>query len=227
VIFANGQLPDDSAALSLIHPNDLLIAADGGARHMSRLGLVPHLLIGDLDSLGAREVKRLERAGVELRRYPREKDETDLELALREAHSLGCREIVVMGGLGGRMDQTLGNLYLLLQPALVTADARLDDGCVEAFWVRHRAVLQGRPGDVVSLLPLMGPVEGIITRGLRYPLRGETLYPEHSRGISNEMVENEATVAAAQGFLLCLHERKKQAVPVENADQNLEMEKEL
>jgi thiamine pyrophosphokinase len=154
----------------------------------------------------------LERAGTEVRRYPIEKDETDLELALHEAHALGCREIIVMAGMGGRMDQTLGNLYLLLQPALVTADARLDDGCVEAFWVRHKVVLRGQVGDTISLLPLLGPAEGIMTRGLRYPLRGETLYPEHTRGISNEMTEVEATVAVAQGLLLCLHERLRKTV---------------
>jgi thiamine pyrophosphokinase len=209
VIFANGLLPDDAAASELIRPDDLLIAADGGARHMTRLRLLPKLLVGDLDSLEPREVWALERAGTEVRRYPVEKDETDLELALREAHGLGCREIIVLAGMGGRMDQTLGNLYLLLQPALVTADARLDDGCVEAFWVRHRAVLRGQPGDTVSLLPMLGPVEGIMTRGLRYPLRGDTLYPEHTRGISNEMIETEATVAVAQGLLLCVHERIK------------------
>jgi thiamine pyrophosphokinase len=209
VIFANGTLTDDAAAFELIKANDLLIAADGGARHMVRLGLKPQLLVGDMDSLEPQEVQALEQAGTEVRRFPVEKDETDLELALHEAHGLGCREIIVMAGMGGRMDQALGNLYLLLQPALVTADARLDDGCVEAFWVRHRAVLHGQPGEMVSLLPLLGPVEGIMTRGLRYPLHGETLFPEHTRGISNQMIDDEATVAAAQGLLLCIHERKR------------------
>jgi thiamine pyrophosphokinase len=161
-----------------------------------------------MDSLSAAEVEALEQAGTTVRRYPPAKDETDLELALREAQRAGLREMIVLAGMGGRMDQSLGNLYLLLQPAYITADARLDDGCVEAFWVRHRAAIQGRPGDTVSLLPLLGPVEGILTRGLRYPLRGETLYPEHTRGISNEMLETEATVAVTQGLLLCLHERK-------------------
>jgi thiamine pyrophosphokinase len=143
-----------------------------------------------------------------VRRYPPEKDETDLELALHAAHGSGCQEIIVLAGLGGRLDHALGNLYLLLQPAFSTAGARLDDGCVEAFWVRRRAVVQGRVGDTVSLLPLLGPVDGVTTRGLRYALHGETLYPEHTRGISNEMVETEATIALAQGLLLCLHERK-------------------
>ena len=208
VIFANGVLPNLAAARALLRADDYLIAADGGARHLERLGLRPHLLVGDMDSLSAAEVEALEQAGTTVRRYPPAKDETDLELALREAQRAGLREMIVLAGMGGRMDQSLGNLYLLLQPAYITADARLDDGCVEAFWVRHRAVVQGRPGDTVSLLPLLGPVEGILTRGLRYPLRGETLYPEHTRGISNEMLETEATVAVTQGLLLCLHERK-------------------
>lgn len=209
VLFANGVLPDDAAALAVLQPDDTLIAVDGGARHLERLGLRPHILVGDLDSLADDEVQAFERAGTEIRRFPRQKDETDLELALREAHAGGCHEIIVMAALGGRMDQALGNLYLLLQPAFVTANARLDDGRVEVFWVRHKAVVRGQPGDTVSLLPLLGQVEGVVTRGLRYPLHGETLYPEHTRGISNELVETEATVALARGTLLCLHERQR------------------
>jgi thiamine pyrophosphokinase len=208
VIFANGELLDIRAAQELLRPGDLLIAADGGARHAMALGLVPRLLVGDLDSLTPGEVAALEAAGTQVCRYPAEKDETDLELALILALDLDCGEILVVGGLGGRMDQALGNLYLLLQHRLCERAARLDDGQVEAFWIRGAARIQGRPGDTVSLLPLMGAAEGVETEGLRYPLHGETLIPERTRGISNEMLGTEARVIVTRGMLACLHERK-------------------
>ena len=208
LIFANGVLPDDAAALRLVQPGDLLIAADGGAAHIKRLGLKPHLLVGDLDSLSPDDVEALAASGTDVRRFPVEKNETDLELAIRAAHNMGCREMVVVAGMGGRMDQSLANLYLLLQPMLASLAVRMDDGCLEAMWIRHRVVLHGRAGDTVSLLPMLGQVEGIVTQHLRYPLHGETLYPEKSRGISNEMSGDEAVVAVGRGVLLCLHERK-------------------
>jgi thiamine pyrophosphokinase len=209
VIFANGLLPDETTARSLLHPDDLFIAADGGARHALRLGVKPAWLVGDLDSLDRDEVDELAAAGVGIRRYPPEKDETDLELALRAAIEYDCNPIIVTAALGGRMDQALANLYLLLLPELGGRDVRLDDGIVEAWWIRGEGRVAGAAGDLVSLLPLLGPAQGITTEGLRYPLGGETLYPHHSRGISNEMAGNAARILIEQGILLCVHERRR------------------
>lgn len=208
LIFANGELPDIRAAQDLLRPGDLFIAADGGARHAMTLGLVPRLLVGDLDSLTPGEVAALEAAGTQICRYPADKDETDLELAINQALDLDCAEILVVGALGGRMDQALGNLYLLLNTRLKTRSVRLDDGRTEAFWIRGTMAIQGQAGDTLSLLPLLGPAEGVETAGLRYPLNKETLFPERTRGISNVMIGPEARVTVAHGILACLHERK-------------------
>jgi len=208
ILFANGLLEDSQAAAALCRPGDLLIAADGGARHMARLGLRPDLLVGDLDSLSQAEVDALILAGTEVLRYPPEKDETDLELAVQAALDRGCGEVVIVAALGGRVDQLLGNIFLLDLPGLRQVKARLDDGRDELFLIRERGEVRGRPGDVVSLLPLGGPARGICTSGLRYPLRGETLYPERTRGISNELVEHQAQIELEQGLLICVHTRK-------------------
>ncbi len=206
VVFANGELPDLEHARALLRPDDFLIAADGGLRHIKSLGLRPHLLIGDLDSVLPEDLLLLQSEGVEIRRHPVEKDETDLELALTAAAEK-ADDILVVAGLGGRLDHTLGNLYLLLAPRLAGLEIRLDDGIEEAFWIRCAADLTGQPGDRVSLLPLLGPVEGVVTTRLRYPLKAETLYPEHTRGISNEMITRSARVSVAAGVLLCIHTR--------------------
>jgi thiamine pyrophosphokinase len=208
IIFANSSLPDLEAARRIIQPGDTLIAADGGTRHILALGLLPSLVIGDLDSLSADDRQRLEDAGVELRPYPRDKDETDLELALGYAIEDGFGKIRILAALGGRLDQTLANLALLTDPRLSTPDVRLDDGVEEAFFVRDHATVAGRPGDTVSLLPWGGPAEGVTAEGLHWPLHGETLHPHQTRGVSNEMLGTAASVSIQTGLLLVVHRRR-------------------
>jgi len=218
VIFANGEIVNYTAASGLVQPGDFLVAADGGLRHLQVLNLRPNLLIGDLDSVTAEDVAVLQTAGVEIKRFPVEKNWTDLELALLAVIEAGWRTIRVAGGLGGRLDQTLGNLFLLMLPGRVRPgleypgglglDLRLDDGREEVWLVRSPTIVNGCAGDVVSLLPLNGPASGIFTQGLQYPLDHEILYPEHTRGISNVMLGHQAEISIEKGQLLCIHTRK-------------------
>ncbi|MFZ5910169.1 MAG: thiamine diphosphokinase [Chloroflexota bacterium] len=207
VIFANGHLPDLDSARALLRPDDLLIAADGGARHLLAMGRMPHLLVGDLDSIDAASLAQLEAAGVEIRRYRTDKDETDLELALRHALEWEGDSILVVGALGGRLDQTLANLSLLTDPAFEGLDLRLDDGAEEAFFCRRQAEVCGRSGEVVSLIPWGGPVEGVVAEGLRWKLSNETLHPHQSRGVSNRLLTGAASVQIRSGLLLIVHRR--------------------
>ena len=93
VIFANGELPAPEAVRKWIEADDLLIAADGGSRYAFALGLNPQVIIGDLDSLtaGAKALAEDQRTNFIV--YPRDKDETDLELALQYAIQQGCTSI--------------------------------------------------------------------------------------------------------------------------------------
>jgi thiamine pyrophosphokinase len=207
IIFANGTVPQPQAASALIQPDDLLIAADGGLSLALALGLTPHVIIGDMDSASREDVARARDQGAELELFPRDKDQTDLELALRSALDQGCDFVLIIGGLGGRSDQSLANVLLLADPALVGIDIRLDDGVEEAFITRGYAEVTGRAGDIVSLLPLTEPAEGIATDGLRYPLNGETLWPYQTRGVSNEMTGERAAVRVEKGLLICIHRR--------------------
>ncbi len=207
VIFANGEMTDRAAARRVVPSGARLIAADGGSRHCAVLGLTPDVLIGDLDSTPPEEVARLSALGAEIRRYPADKDETDLELALARALEFNPDRILVLGALGGRLDQTLGNLALLAAPHLAALDVRADDGLQEAFFIRRQAEIFGQPGETVSLLPWGGDVHGATTSGLRWPLRGETLYAHRTRGISNQLIAPQAQVRLTSGLLLCLHTR--------------------
>ncbi len=208
VIFANGELADGEAVRRWLRPDDYLIAADGGLRHLRGLGLQPHLVIGDLDSLSAEETAALQAAGVHMERHPAEKDETDLELAIQYALRQGFKQMRVVAALGGRLDQTLANLALLEMPGLEGVDIRLDDGREEIFIIRDQAVVEGQPGDTVSLLAMNECSKGIVTSGLKYALNHETLCPNRTRGISNEMTAERAEIRLLTGRLLCMHTRR-------------------
>lgn len=213
VIFANGQLPNPEAARSLLQADDYLIAADGGANHLQRIGILPEIVIGDLDSVDEDTLFQLTSAEVKVQQYSEDKNETDIELALRHAVTLQPASILVVGALGGRLDQTLANLSLLTAPTLLRMDVRLDDGVEEVFFCRATAAnggqaeVRGRSGDIVSLIPWQAPVEGVATEGLQWPLYAETLYPYQSRGISNAMLADIATVSIQSGLLLIVHRR--------------------
>jgi thiamine pyrophosphokinase len=209
VIFANGILPDVEAAKRLLQDGDYWIAADGGSRHALECGRAPDLLIGDLDSVPDPVRDSLLSAGTKIEPFAVEKDETDLELAIGFALRKGFSSILIIAGLGGRTDQTLTNLSLLTDPALRDHDIRMDDGCEEVVCIRGELSLHGEAGDTLSLIPLGLPAEGVFTDGLQYPLRGETLLPFRSRGVSNRMLGERATITLKKGVLICIHTRRK------------------
>jgi thiamine pyrophosphokinase len=207
VIFANGYLPDLEAAHALLQADDYIIAADGGANHLMKMGILPEIVIGDLDSVDEDTLFELTSAEVRIEQYSEDKDETDIELALSYAIELRPTSILIIGALGGRLDQTLANLSILTDPTLPGIDIRLDDGVEEAFFCRKQAEVRGRSGDIVSLIPWHGPVEGVTTEGLRWPLYSEMLYPDKSRGVSNAMLKDGASIRIQLGLLLIVHRR--------------------
>ncbi len=207
LIFINGDLPNLDAARQMIHSDDLIIAANGGTRHALALGLIPSVVIGDLDSLDPVDRHVLEENQVKIIAYPQDKDETDLELALAYAIDMDCQQIRLVAALGGRLDHTFGNLSLLTDDSLAGLDLRADDGVEEVFFARGQAQIHGRIGDVVSLIPWGDPVTGIHTEGLRWQLSNETLYPHKTRGISNEMIAETAEIQIKSGLLLVIHIR--------------------
>lgn len=211
LVFANGDLNDGPAVHNVLAwftstRARLCIAADGGARHAQKLGLTPQLVVGDFDSLTSNELDHLQRAGAELRRFPAHKDETDLELALVAVAQADCDPICVIGGIGDRLDQTLANVYLLALPALEGRAVWFVSG-KQTAWLAHPGVVQihGLPGDTVSLIPLYEEAGGIVTDGLEYPLRDETLRFGPARGISNVLLGDSASIRFERGILLLIH----------------------
>lgn len=207
IIFANGELPDLNKARLLLQSGDYIICADGGTRHALALDRQPDLVIGDMDSLEKAQWQKLETAGIPIELYPHDKNETDLELAFLRAIELEPKEILVMAALGGRLDQTIGNLALLSDIRLSAFNTRFDDGVEQVFFCRDQVQIHGSSGDIVSLIPWGVAVEGIRTQGLRWSLNRETLYPEKTRGVSNEMSDPIAEIWIGSGLLLVIHRR--------------------
>jgi thiamine pyrophosphokinase len=207
VIIANGIAPDEATICCWLDSETRLICADGGARTALSLGLRPHVVVGDLDSLGEVQRVQLVAMGCRMVIYPVAKDWTDLELALKLAVEEGATDIVILGALGGRLDQELANILLLLLPELKNVSARIVDERQEMFVARGEATITGQAGDMVSLIPLGGDVTGIVTEGLLYPLKDETLFSGPARGISNMMIGRVARVTLRSGALLVIHTR--------------------
>ena len=208
IVFVNGLISDYAELKKLLQPGDLLIGADGGARHAQAIGYLPHIVVGDMDSLTAEDIAQFEARGVVLERHKPEKDQTDLELAIVRAIAEGATEIMLVGALGNRLDQTIANLLLLAQrnwPAAIC----VVDGTQIARVMRdgQTITIDGAPGDVVSIIPLSPLVRGITYRGLTYPLENATLLFGSTRGISNELAVATATISVAEGLLLVTHIR--------------------
>jgi thiamine pyrophosphokinase len=207
IIFANGELPDLDKARSLIQQGDYIICADGGTRHAVALDTTPDLIIGDMDSVEKGQLQNFQEAHVLLELFPHDKNETDLELALQRALEMSPAQILIIAALGGRLDQTLANIALLTNPGFSTFDLRLDDGVEEIFFCRDQVQVHGRNGDLVSLIPWGGAVSEVQTANLKWVLDKETLYPDKTRGISNEMLGESASISIGSGLLLVVHRR--------------------
>jgi thiamine pyrophosphokinase len=205
VVIAAGEL--DPADAARVDEAALTIAADGGAESFERIGRRPQLLIGDLDSVDPALVERLEQSGTRVERHPVDKDASDTELAVEAAFAAGATEVTLLGATGGeRLDHEIANLLLLADRGLAGRALSAVRGAarVSALHGGDRRQLTGRPGDLVTLLPVGGDASGVTTEGLNWPLTAATLTMGRSRGLSNEIVVAPASVRVDTGVLLVI-----------------------
>ncbi|MDI9569318.1 MAG: thiamine diphosphokinase [Pseudomonadota bacterium] len=187
---------------------EAILCADGGARYARLVGVVPDLIVGDLDSL-PEELQRSFRAeGIAMAGYPARKDETDTQLALERALAMGAGEILVFGALGGRLDHTLANIGLLLLGGIRGAAVILRDESCDVFAVTGEAVIRGEAGQTVSIFPLGGDAAGIDLAGFDYPLEGAAMTMSRPYGISNRLAATTGLIRVGKGRLLVIHYRR-------------------
>lgn len=217
VILADGAVGSrealDAAWPGWLAADPAVIAADGGARHASALALRIDRWVGDGDSLGDAGIAELRASGVDIDRYPLDKDQSDTELAILAALDRTPSAITIVGALGGpRVDHALANVTLLSMPALAGLDVRIvaADARVRLLRApmsgggRAHVDLDGRSGDLVSLVPVGGDAVGITTAGLEYTLDDETLFEGFTRGLSNVRAATVARLELRSGRLLVI-----------------------
>ena len=183
---------------------DLLIAADGGWSNALTLHVEPTVLMGDLDSLGEREIPR----DVEVFRVPAEKDLTDTQLAVELALQRGARDIVIIGGLSRRLDHTLSNLAILEHLHGLGVHGVINDGFNRARFLRNGSTLIGRSGyRYLALIAADPVVKGVDIDGVKYPLKNARLRREQQYAVSNELTGNCAFIAVRKGGLYIIESR--------------------
>jgi thiamine pyrophosphokinase len=192
-----------------------VICADGGTRHIGDAGIVPDLIVGDMDSLDPELLRRYEASGTRIVRHAPAKDETDTELALAEAFRMAPEEVWIWGALGHRIDHSLANISLLVQGRQKGIAVKLIDQWCELFLIDRRTVIQGEAGQTVSLLPFGGPAAGVTLMGFEYPLTRALLALGRPLGVSNRLTGAEGVVDVDSGCLVAVRYFKPGVFPGE------------
>lgn len=194
-IVAHGQFEESSKAK--IANCSEIIAVDGGLIYLDKIGIRPHLIIGDLDSLTEDLLNRY--SDIPVKKFLRDKDETDLELAISHAVEMNPHKIYLFAATGKRIDHTITNLILLSKyPGLVVSESEKET----IFAIKEEATLKTKPGQTISLLPLFGKAENVTTQGLNWELNNATLSPDFYSQ-SNFALGNEVKVSVGKGTLIC------------------------
>ena len=175
-----------------------IICADGGYNHASKAGLVPDFLMGDFDSL----TERIQ-PGVEIVTFPSEKDDTDTGLCLQAALDLGYRDILIIGGIGGRFDHAIANIQLMAGAVDQVERIAIKDKKNYCTVLKNGGLeLSEKQGQHVSLFALSDLCEGVTISGAKYPLTDYTLSRTFPLGVSNEYQEDTVRISVQTGTLL-------------------------
>jgi thiamine pyrophosphokinase len=206
IAFIGGEGPSPDRRRALVQGADLVVAADSGLMSAEDAGVAVHLVVGDMDSLD--DPRRLDKYPPDrVFRHPRDKDDTDTELAFRLLRDRGCGEVWLIGGGGGRLD------HLLAIRALFERSRKPDRWVTareDAFSLGEGAVFsppedlrQGMGRDGISVFPLgTGPWQAE-SRGLKWPLKGLP-WNRGFFGVSNLAPEGDFEIHALRGQFLVI-----------------------
>lgn len=207
LVMANGDYGDPNWYQKRTGLFSKVICADGGAGTALRLGIRPDWVVGDMDSVRPEDRSRLEQAGVATAVYPREKDYTDLQLALELAVREGASEVVIWGGLGSRLDHTLSAIFSASALLEHNIRVRFEKPEVEVHLVADRLQMEGQVGETVSLIVLSEVATGVTLQGFRYPLLEATLSSRCQYAVSNLITGTSPVIAVKSGLLAVIHYR--------------------
>jgi thiamine pyrophosphokinase len=206
-IFLNGAPDSEPLIQAVAKGADLIVAADGGARYALAAGIVPDLIVGDMDSLGEDLAREAEQRGASLQRHPARKDKMDGHLAVLAAGERGATAADFLCAAGGKPGAVFAVPHILL-----AAERTGLISTVVADWGRMfvleagSRVVEGTAGDSVSIFPLSGTATGVTLEGMGYPLTNASLEPGDTLGFHNELIGRKAKVSVVSGALLVVQE---------------------
>lgn len=209
VIAAGGEVPEDGSQFrrDLFESADIVVAADSGLVCCVQHDVWPDVLVGDLDSAPASLIEQARSRGVEVVRYPVDKDSTDLELALELAVERGADTLEVIALFGARIDHEFANVALLASEKWSAQTMSAHDG-VRSLWVLRGSLTLSEPtGNTLTLLPWGGDAIGVHATGVRWPLSGDTLRQGGTRGVSNVCDSSTQRIEVEDGTLLVIVDR--------------------
>ncbi len=207
VVVTNGDIRNLLQLKAILEEAETIICADGAAKYLMAVDIVPDVLLGDLDSIASEELKWMVDRGVEPVRFPARKDATDTELAVDYALQLSPEEIILVGGVGSRWDHSLSNILLLKKLLNHGVRGRIVNEYNEITIIDKSLELEGAIGDIISIIPISEVVRGVNLQGLEYPLVNRTIPMGSSLGISNCLKEARAKITLEEGILLVIKSR--------------------
>jgi thiamine pyrophosphokinase len=207
IIVASGNLLLTPRIKQLLKKADLIVAADGGAAHLKHKDIAPHVIIGDMDSIDPDTRRFFEKKLTPILPHPSRKNQTDTELCIEFAVKKGAADITLLGVTGDRLDHTLANIFLLRKLSALGIQSRIIDAKNEIYLVTDHLELAGKPGDLLSVLPISDKVTGLTLTGLEYPLENATIPMGSSLGISNYFKKTRGTISVSTGVLLVTKSR--------------------
>lgn len=189
---------DSSVPPRNLREDDVIVCADSGLEYARRCGVVPSIVLGDFDSFHGSFP-----SDAEIIRLPKEKDDTDTLFAVRLGMERGVREFLIAGGIGGRLDHTLGAVQTLNWLVSRGASAAMDDGrqFLEVLQGPAEREYSGDFRSYCSLLSLSPRVTGVTLSGFRYPLTDAVLTYDFPLGVSNEIRDPVAVLKFSEGRL--------------------------
>jgi thiamine pyrophosphokinase len=212
LIFAGGLAPSDSTLLAVrkVEQVELVIAADSGLHTAQKLGLRVDAIIGDMDSVNSNALAEAKSHGAKIIQHDRDKNFTDLHLALLYAAECGTEKIVVVTAGGGRLDHQLGVIAAMFDPllGLLQVKALWDSSEIFALQGSTSCEFSSEVDDIIGLQAFSATVMGISTTGLRWQLHNEKLENHETRGVSNQATQTRVSVSVLSGQLLVIHQIK-------------------
>ncbi len=202
-IYTGGKIHADNITE---HPkaDDLTVAADSGYHNAAALGERVDILLGDFDSIGTIPPD----GNFERIQVPAEKDLTDTQLAVQVALERGAEEIVIIGGLSGRLDHTLSNLSILEALDARGVYATITDGQSRIRYMQSTSTLIARSAyKYLSILAADDTVKGVSVEGCKYPLEKATLHRSVGYAVSNEITGNVALISVKKGGVYIVESR--------------------